>query len=325
VTQPALIAAIGLAVVLAAGWLAATLSERRRRAMQGRLAAVMVASPAQTAGPQGAASLRRQTAGGKEQGFPLLPPRFYQWLLNELRATGDRLGLLSLFIGAGIALLIAAGFLIAVAGFTTPTALSLALGFGIVVSAVRLRMAQRRFQRRFIDIFPDALDVIVRAARAGLPVSDALEAAATTVPNPVSGEFRKLIDELGIGVDLEEALEAAADRIRVNDFRFFAAAIVLQRRTGGSLAETLANLSGLIRKRREIRLKVRALSAETRATAYLLGSLPIIMIGITYMLNPGLMSLLFTDPRGKTVLSIAIGMEVFGFFLMTTMIKRALR
>jgi tight adherence protein B len=201
----------------------------------------------------------------------------------------------------------------------------LALAAGVAAANARLRSAQRRFQRQFIDRFPDALDVMVRAVRAGLPVLDAIEAAAGSVPDPVGSEFTRLLDELRIGVEMEESLERAANRIRVNDFRFFAATLVLQRRTGGALAETLGNLAGLIRRRKEVRLKASAISAESRATAYLLGALPIAMFGVMYLINPGLIMLLFTDSRGRVILGIAVVMLVMGFALMNVMIKKASR
>jgi tight adherence protein B len=323
-TDPVLFAAVALVAIFAIAWVSATIVERRRRLLQGRLAAVVVVPSDRPTGFDPSASLRRQTARDRAPGLALLPTRLHRWMLNELHATGG-LTFARLAIVAVTGAVLTAGALTAILGFALFSAITLAFGAGIAIAAAWLRLAQRRFQRRFIDVFPDALDVIVRAARAGLSVFAAIEAAVETIAEPVSDEFRKVLDEIQIGVGLEEALEDAANRIRVNDFRFFAAAIVLQQRTGGSLAETLSNLSGLIRKRKEIRLKVRALSAETRATAYLLGALPVIMVGVIYLINPDLMTLLFTDPRGQVVLAIAIVMEVTGFLLMTTMIKRALR
>ena len=101
--------------------------------------------------------------------------------------------------------------------------------------------------------------------------------------------------------------------------------MALQRRTGGSLSDTLSNLAGLIRRRREIRLKARALTAEARATAYLLGVLPFVMMGLMYLINRPLISMLFSDPRGHVILGFAMVMLVFGFMVMSVMIKKALR
>jgi tight adherence protein B len=323
---PALLGAVALAVVLAAGWVASIAAERRRRALQSRLAAVVATAPqgGAAAAPEAAMALRRALSRGG-RGLPVLPARLYQWLHVELHATGDRLKLRDLILAAAAAAVLAIGFLAGVAKQPAFVVVPLALAAAVAMPLGVLRFSQGRFQRQFVDGFPDALDVIVRGARAGLPVLDAIEAAATTVSGPVASEFRAILDQMRIGLDLEDLLEHAGDRIRVNDFRFFAAAIVLQRRTGGSLAETLANLSALIRRRRELRLKVRALTAESRATAYLLAALPVIEVAYVYMINRPLMSLLFTDPRGRVVLVIAVVMLIFGMLMMRSMIKNATR
>jgi len=321
--HPTLLAALALVVILAAAWLMATLSERRRRDMRGRLTSVLTAMPGRNNPSGGSVLLRRASPTGRG---PWLVQRWLSgWLAEELGATGDRLRIVSLLLAAVIGALLAVGIFAEVLQWPPLITALIVLAAGVIAANARLRFAQRRFQRQFVDRFPEALDVIVRAVRAGLPVLDAVEAAAGGIPDPVASEFNRLLDELRIGVDLEDLLERAANRVRVNDFRVFAATLVLQRRTGGSLAGTLANLAGLIRRRKEVRLKARALSAESRATAYLLGALPIAMAGIMYLINPTLILLLFTDPRGKIILSIAIFMLVSGFALMNAMIKKASR
>jgi tight adherence protein B len=324
-SHPELLVVLSLVVVLAAAWVMAAVAERRRRALQARLAAVVVTTPQATVRGDTALSLRRGTPSRTALRLRLLPGMLHHRFAEELSATGDRLRPAQLAITALAASLLVAALSIVVLEWPISLAFPFVLVSGIAAVATHLRMAQRRFQERFVEIFPDALDVIVRAVRAGLPVLDAIESTIANVPEPVAGEFRRLLDEMRIGVDLEDVLEHAANRIRVNDFRFFAVTLLLQRRTGGSLADTLVNLAGLIRRRKEIRLKARALSAESRATAYLLGVLPFVMIGIMYLINPGLISLLFTDPRGKVMLSIGIGMLIFGFIAMRAMIKKALR
>ena len=323
--HPALLAAVALAVILAVAWLSATLAERRRRDMQDRLTAVLTAAPGRSALSNGRVLLRRTNLPGARRGPRLLPQWVSRHLAEELGATGDRLRVPSLVLGAAIGAVLAAGVFGWVLQWPLLVITPIVLAAGLAAANSRLRFSQRRFQRQFVDRFPEALDVIVRAVRAGLPVVDAVEAAAGAVSDPVGSEFKRLLDELRIGVDLEDLLERAADRIRVNDFRFFAATLVLQRRTGGNLAETLSNLAGLIRRRKEVSLKARALSAESRATAYLLGALPLIMGCVMYLFNPAIVMMLFTDPRGKVILSIAIFLLVAGFALMSSMIKKASR
>ena len=184
---------------------------------------------------------------------------------------------------------------------------------------------QSRFRNKFLDVFPDALDLIGRAVRAGLPVFDAMEVAAREIRAPVGLEFQRTLDEVRIGVEIVEALQHTADRIRVPDFRFYAVALALQRRTGGSLAETLANLSNIIRRRKEVRLKARALSAELKASATVLAILPFLVGAILFFLNRELMSILFVDPRGRFMMGLAFLSLGTGIAVMALIIKRTLR
>jgi tight adherence protein B len=320
-THPALLAAAALAVILAAAFVWASAAERRRRAVQTRLASVLTAAPQAATGR---ISLRR-SAGRRANPFGLLPRRIHERIAGELSATADRLSIWDLVVTALIGVLISGGLFAAVLQWPMLLAGPLMLGTALALPAARLRFAQRRFQKRFLETFPESLDVLVRAVRAGLPVLDAMEAAAGSVSQPVAGEFRRILEGLRIGLDLEEVMQSAGDRIRVNDFRFFAATLVLQRRTGGSLAETLANLAGLIRRRKEIRLKARALSAESRATAYLIAALPFVMMGFMYLLNPVTLSLLFTDTRGQIMFGIAMFLLATGILLMRALINKAMR
>jgi tight adherence protein B len=323
VNEPALIAAVGLVLILAAGWGWSVVAERRRRETRAHLTVLVTGAQPRTESG-GALSLRRPDPARGAGWLGLLPARILQHRAGELNSTGDRVKSWHLVAAAGFSMLLSAG-LLGYLDWPVVLAAPIVVGTGIVVAIMYLRAAQRRFQRRFVEAFPEALDVIMRAVRAGLPVLDAIEAAAVTVSEPVAGEFRRVLDELRIGLDLEHVLQNAADRVRVNDFRFFAATLVLQRRTGGSLADTLSNLSGVIRRRKEIRLKASALTAESRATAWVVAGVPFVMVGLMYFINPPLISLLFTDPRGHVLLGIGISLLITGFILMHAMLKKALR
>jgi tight adherence protein B len=206
-------------------------------------------------------------------------------------------------------------------------ALVLLLGAAAVVAApaVLLHVFQSRYQNKFLDPFPDALDLMCRAVRAGLPVFEAMEVASREIVAPVGTELERTIEEMRIGVDIDEALQHTADRIRVPDFRFFVVALTLQRRTGGGLAETLTNLSGIIRRRKEIRVKTRALTAESKASAVVLGVLPFAVGALLFFLNPGLMSVLFDDPRGRFMLGMALLSLAIGIAVMAFIIRKTLR
>ena len=191
--------------------------------------------------------------------------------------------------------------------------------------ALFLRFAQSRYQRQFLDMFPDALDLIVRAVSSGLPAPEAIELVSREVRSPVGTEFQQLVDELRIGTGLEEALQSAADRIRVPDFRFFAVSLLLQRQTGGGIAETLSNLGGIIRQRKALRLKARALTAEAHASAALVGTTPFVAGVGLFLINRDLMTVLFFDPRGRFMLGIAVASLLTGIAGMRALINKNLR
>jgi tight adherence protein B len=212
-----------------------------------------------------------------------------------------------------------------VMGLAPPPVIGLAAAAGLAVPMWLVRNAQRRFQQRFLDIFPDALDLIVRAVKAGLPVLDAMGVAAGEIPAPVGSELRHALDQMRIGVDMEVALQQSADRIRVPDFWFFVVSLALQRRTGGGLAETLANLSALIRRRKEVRVRTRALTSESKASTIILGALPVLVTLALYLLSRDSMSSLFSDPRGRFLLGLAVILLLTGILTMAAMVKRIMR
>ena len=196
---------------------------------------------------------------------------------------------------------------------------AVALPYGVV------KFMQAKFQAGFLQSFPDALDLIVRAVRAGLPVADAIENVGAEVAGPVGKEFRKVHQGMTIGIELDQELLRTAERVRLVEFRFFIVALALQKRTGGNLAETLENLSLTIRRRREMWLKARAMMSESRASAWLIGILPFIGGGAIYFINPTYIEMLFQDPRGRILLGAAILLLGGGVFIMRTMIKRSMR
>jgi tight adherence protein B len=148
-----------------------------------------------------------------------------------------------------------------------------------------LRNAQSRYKRRFLDVFPDALDLVRRGVKAGLPVNEALATAGREIADPVGSELRRALDQVQIGVQMIDALQQISNRVRLADFRFMVVALAMQQKTGGSLAETLANLSAVIRTRKALHLKARALSAEARASAAVLAALLFLVGGAMYVMN----------------------------------------
>jgi Flp pilus assembly protein TadB len=197
----------------------------------------------------------------------------------------------------------------------------IALGLAVAVPVFYISGQARKRRDKFLDAFPDAIDLIVRAIRAGIPTSESIVAAGRELPDPVGGEFARIGQEIAIGRTPDAALAEAADRVRVSDFNFFCVTLVLQRETGGNLAETLENLSGLLRKRREMRLKVAALTSEGRFTSKVIAGLPFVVMIALWFLNKPYITLLFTDPTAQIFLGIAVGLIVTGSLILNRMIK----
>lgn len=166
----------------------------------------------------------------------------------------------------------------------------------------------RQRNRKFIDQFPDALDMIVRSVRSGFPLSVALQMLAENTENPVKEEFRQVTDEIALGRSLPQALNRLASRINQPDIRFFVVVLSVQQETGGNLAEIISNLSNIIRKRKQLRHKIKAMTSEGRATAWVLGLLPVFVFCTLYVLQPSYLSAFWTDPLGMTLFATAVGM-----------------
>ncbi len=181
-------------------------------------------------------------------------------------------------------------------------------------------LAQRRLNK-FLALFPDAIDLIVRGLRSGLPVSESIATVGHEVGEPIGIEFRRVSDAVRVGADLEEAMWEVARRIDLPEFKYLIITLSIQRETGGNLAETLSNLSDLLRKRRQMKLKVKAMSSEAKVSAYIIGSLPFIMFGILFVLNPGYVMQLLTDPRGQILLGAGLAVIVLGAGVMYKMVK----
>jgi tight adherence protein B len=180
------------------------------------------------------------------------------------------------------------------------------------------RLGKRRVAA-FLALFPDAIDMMVRALRSGLPVTEAIISAGNEIADPVGAELRLVESGMRLGRDLETLLWDIASRIDAPEFRFFIIAMSVQRETGGNLAETLSNLAEALRRRRQMRAKVRAMSSETRATTMILGGLPLVVIGLLAMTSPDYLKPLFHDPRGYLLDFVAVAMLVTGVSIMNRM------
>lgn len=176
-----------------------------------------------------------------------------------------------------------------------------------------------RYQLRFVNAFPDTLDLIIRAVRAGVPVTQAIIAAGDEGAEPVRSEFKTMGDSLKVGIGVDDVLEVAVRRIEIPDFSFFSVCLLLQRETGGQLGETLENLSGIIRARRDLRLKTRALTGETRVASKIIAAVPFFILGILYLVSHDYIMLLFQRQAGHTILFIAGALLATGLLVISKM------
>jgi tight adherence protein B len=179
----------------------------------------------------------------------------------------------------------------------------------------------RRRQNKFIDEFANAIDVIVRGVKSGLPLPECLGIIARESPQPISGEFTEVVDQQRVGVPMQEAFERMMTRMPLAEVRFFAIVISIQQQAGGNLSEVLGNLSGVLRDRKRLQAKVRALSAEAKASAAVLGALPFVVMTLVYITTPAYITLLWTTRFGQFLLACAAVWMTSGIFVMRKMIN----
>jgi tight adherence protein B len=209
--------------------------------------------------------------------------------------------------------------------FLKTGAVMLSLGVGLLVGAGLPHMAVNYFIKKrtsqFTSKFPDAIELLVRGLRSGLPVTETLGVVSSEVPGPVGQEFKLVTERIKIGRTMEDALQETADRLNTAEFSFFVITLAIQRETGGNLAETLSNLADVLRKRAQMKLKIRAMSSESKASAYIVGALPFIVFGMIYWINPKYLGGFFTDDR---LIVIGLGGAVWmgiGAFIMAKMVS----
>ncbi len=196
---------------------------------------------------------------------------------------------------------------------------ALLVGFLLPYSYASFRRNQR-FEK-FEELFPEAIDTLARAVRAGHAFTTALEMITNEVAEPVAGEFRQLYEEQKFGMPVRDALINLTERMPLVDVKFFVTAVMLQRETGGNLAEILDNLSYVIRERFKIQRQVRVYTAQGRLTMALLMGMPPIIVTVMLLLNPGFIQPLFSDPIGHTLLVAGIILQTIGYFVIRKIIR----
>jgi tight adherence protein B len=198
-----------------------------------------------------------------------------------------------------------------------------ALVVGAIAAAIPvtyLNQMRKKRLKAFLEQLPDALDLITRALRAGHAFSSALNTVATEMPDPIAKEFRRASDETNLGMSMKAALEHLIERVPVLDLKLAVTAILIQRETGGNLAEILENIADVIRERFKILGQVRVYTAQGRMTGWIIGFIPFGLAMYIYMVNPDYIALLFTHPLGKMMLLAALCMETVGVLLIKKII-----
>ena len=265
------------------------------------------------------ATLRRVE---KKSRLPTLDKFLWRWFPNastirqKLQAAGLNITLGD-YAFASIALAIAVFFVLYVLlGLAPGIALAAALALGLGLPNAWVGSCAKRRGRKFNLLFPEAVDLMVRALRAGLPVGEAIANVARDIKEPVGGIFRRVQQETQLGAPVDTALWRVAKTVQTDEFNFLIVAMSIQRDTGGNLAETLANLSALLRARQQLRLKIRAFTSEARATMLIMVGLPFLVGGGLFLISPSYMNVLVaTDAGHMVVLAAAVSMGV-GIFLM---------
>ncbi|HEY4030124.1 MAG TPA: type II secretion system F family protein [Caulobacteraceae bacterium] len=205
--------------------------------------------------------------------------------------------------------------------FSLPTSLMMGfvVGAGLPLWVVGFLAKQRN--ARFSMAFADAVDIIVRGLRSGLPLHDCLRVIGKESPEPLGAEFRRLVENLSMGMTLEQGLERMYERLPAPELRFFTIVLNIQQKTGGNLGEALGNLSAVLRGRRMLREKIKALSSEAVASAAVIGCMPPGVAALLSVVNPRYLTVMFTDPRGHLLLAGGAVIMGFGTMVMRKMIN----
>ncbi len=254
-----------------------------------------------------------QKAKARKSSNPSLMTRVRQAGLGWSKQTYYLVCFLTAVGAFGVALILFGFGLIPAAGF--------AVSGGILLPHFFVNFKRKRRHRKFTAEFPNAVDVIVRGVKAGLPLIDCLRVIAAEAQEPVRSEFREIVEDQTLGMPLAEAVNRLPERIPLAEANFFAIVIAIQSRSGGSLSEALGNLSKVLRDRKKMDAKIRAMSAEAKASAGIIGSLPIIVTILIYLTSPDYIALLFTTIQGNIVLACSGLWMLLGVLVMKKMIN----
>lgn len=242
-------------------------------------------------------------------------------LRNRLNATGKNISigkylLISIIVGlgAGFGYLMFTDYPPAAAPFV-----GIAAGAFLPHKYVNRLIDKRR--EEFVNNLAGALDLIVRGVKSGLPVAETIQVVSEEMEGPIAEEFAVVVEDTRVGMTLEQALWGAAERVEAPEMKFFVVVLTVQRETGGNLGETLDNLAEMVRSRKQMKLKIRAMSSEARASQYILGGLPVAIAGLLLLIQPDYILTLWRTETGNTILMIGAAMMSMGWFVMGRMVN----
>jgi tight adherence protein B len=223
-------------------------------------------------------------------------------------------------IGSGVVGVLVFAVVFGVGG-GLPAAAAAAFAGALGLPRWLLAYLKKRRHDKFLQHFPDAVDIIVRGIKAGLPLLDSMRVIVADAPEPIKSEFRAIIDTQSIGLPLGEACGKLYERIPLPEANFFAIVVAIQQKSGGNLSEALGNLSRVLRDRKKMKAKIKAMSMEAKASASIIGSLPILVMGIVYITSPDYIELLWTTSTGRMLLAGSAVWMAVGIFSMKKMIN----
>lgn len=258
---------------------------------------------------------RRTATGGLAAIFPR-----QEEMIKRLHRTGKNWDISQYsFAVMGIFVVITGLFLL----FRTPFMLAALLGMlaALGIPHLTLNVLIQKRLKKFTERFPDAIDLLVRGLRAGLPITETFTVVAQEIPGPVGEEFKAIVERIRIGNTMDGALQETAELLETPEFQFFCITINIQRETGGNLAETFSNLSDVLRKRAQMKLKIRAMSSEAKASAYIVGSLPFFVFAAVTFMNPEYSGGFFTEPRLMIAGAFGLIWMSIGAFIMAKMVN----
>ncbi|ACF02700.1 type II secretion system F family protein [Rhodopseudomonas palustris] len=252
-----------------------------------------------------------ETRNEKQKNVPLtakLSQAGLDWTPGKFGVVSASLGIFML----GIAIIL---------GASLPAAAGLGFAAGFGLPRWTLGYLKRRREKRFLAALPDAVDIIVRGIKAGLPLFDSIKMVAADSPEPLRSEFNAIIETQAIGMPIGEACARLYERMPIPEANFFGIVISIQQKSGGNLSEALGNLSKVLRDRKKMAEKIQAMSMEAKASAAIIGSLPIIVMMLVYVTTPDYISLLWTHPTGRILLAASALWMSAGIFVMKKMIN----